>query len=179
MASRKREPPAHDVLPTVDLEVAGQPEPETADWSQVLIAVSYEIPLLTARGLTPVRRAEQVSVVGELVSWELGEFPTRSGRRVYGVKLALRRPRRGYVRAAFRVAHAESPYDVRAHTIRPTVHRSSHVVPLPREATNVEVVTQPAPGPRVGVTDCEGSDGWSKPSPFAASDVRRQSGPAA
>jgi hypothetical protein len=100
--------------------------------------VTYDLEQRTRGGGSAVYpKVKRVYIAGDVKSWDVGEFPKRSGREVYGVRIEYEQGRRRYRRGAYPATRGGTEYEVPLTKVGAATQRFAQVVELPREARDV------------------------------------------
>lgn len=101
--------------------------------------VTYDLEQKTRGGgeaLYP--KVKRVYIAGDVKHWEVGNFKKRTGREVYGVKIAYEQTREGYDRQGYTAEREQTEYEVQPAHVGRTLQTFSQVVEVPRDAQQVQ-----------------------------------------
>jgi hypothetical protein len=104
--------------------------------------VTYERDQRTRGGGTATYpKVKRVYIAGDVKDWTVGRVRKKSGREVFGVRIAYEQSRVGYHREGFTAERGQTRYEVSPTRVEPASQRFFQVVELPDEARNVEFYT--------------------------------------
>jgi hypothetical protein len=101
--------------------------------------VTYDLPQQTRGGghaLYP--KVQRVYIAGQIKDWQVGNFITRTGKEVHGVKIDYQQTRAGYQREGYTAHRGGTQYHVAAAKVGGATSHFARIVEVPQEAENVK-----------------------------------------
>jgi hypothetical protein len=103
--------------------------------------VTYDLEQRTRSGSAIYPKVKRVYIAGDVQDWQVGRVKKRSGRDVYGVRIAYDQRRKGYHRKAYTAERGGTAYQVAPASVEATAQHFMRIEELPERARNVHFYT--------------------------------------
>jgi len=103
--------------------------------------VTYDLEQQTRRGSAIYPKVKRVYIAGDVQDWQVGRVKKRSGREVYGVRIAYEQRRKGYRRKAYTAERGRTAYQVAPASVEATAQHFTRIEEVPERARNIRFYT--------------------------------------
>ncbi len=95
------------------------------------------------RALYP--KVKRVYIAGNVTGWQVGTFEKRTGKQVYGIKIAYEQTRNAYARRGYTARRGSTQYEVAPAKVGKSTSKFTQIVEVPEDAQNVAFHTDRLP----------------------------------
>jgi len=103
--------------------------------------VTYDLEQRTRSGSAIYPKVKRVYIAGDVTDWKVGRVKKRSGREVYGVRIAYEQRRKGYHRKEYAAERGGTASQVAPASVEATAQSFTRIEELPERAHNVHFYT--------------------------------------